>query len=91
MGPVDFLLHLMSLLAPAAAVALLVALAARVLRPKTPGNRLLRTTVALNFGVGSTVLLAGLWWFGRDGRMLTYAALVLACATSQWIVTRALK
>jgi hypothetical protein len=32
------------------------------------------------------VLAGGLMFFGHDGQMATYAALVLACATSQWLV-----
>jgi hypothetical protein len=35
------------------------------------------------------VLLGGLWFFGHDGKMATYAALVLACASSQWWMLRA--
>ncbi len=38
--------------------------------------------------VGGAVLLAGLWIFGRDGKMLTYAALVLASASVQWVLVR---
>jgi len=38
--------------------------------------------------VGAAVLLAGLWVFGRDGKMLTYAALVLAGASCQWLLQR---
>jgi hypothetical protein len=34
------------------------------------------------------VLLAGLWITGRDGKMLTYGALVLACATSHAVGQR---
>ncbi|WP_302172521.1 hypothetical protein [uncultured Hydrogenophaga sp.] len=34
--------------------------------------------------VGVVVLLAGLLVFGRDGKMLTYAALVLAQGTAGW-------
>lgn len=36
--------------------------------------------------LGSVVLAAGLWWLGRDGRMLTYAALVgvLGTAVALW-------
>jgi hypothetical protein len=33
------------------------------------------------------VLLIGLIGFGNDGKVVTYAALVLACATSQWLLT----
>jgi hypothetical protein len=31
------------------------------------------------------VLAAGLWHFGVDGKMATYAALVIAVASCQWI------
>ncbi|WP_366887921.1 hypothetical protein [Rhodoferax sp.] len=43
---------------------------------------------AINFVVCLLVLLGGLWFFGHDGKMATYAALVLACATSQWLLSR---
>jgi hypothetical protein len=32
---------------------------------------------------------AGLWYFGRDGKVATYAAVVLAVATAQWLAARA--
>jgi len=38
--------------------------------------------------VCSAVLLVGLWAGGRDGKMLTYAALVLASASTQWLLVR---
>ena len=38
--------------------------------------------------VGTVVLVAGLWVLGRDGKMLTYAVLVLACASGQWLLLR---
>ena len=63
-----------------------------------PGSRLVmgKSAVALSwwaqaaivFVVGCGVLLVGLWWLGRDGKLLTYAALVLACATCQWLLRR---
>jgi hypothetical protein len=34
--------------------------------------------------VGMVVLLAGLVYFGRDGKMATYAVLVLAQGTLAW-------
>jgi hypothetical protein len=46
-------------------------------------------TLALNFGAGLVALAAGLWFFGRDGKMATYAAMVLVVATSQWLSGRA--
>jgi hypothetical protein len=34
------------------------------------------------------VLLGGLWFFGRDGKMATYVVLVLASGSSQWLLSR---
>jgi hypothetical protein len=34
------------------------------------------------------VLVAGLAWFGRDGRMATYVALVVVCGSAQWWLLR---
>jgi hypothetical protein len=39
--------------------------------------------------VGMAALAAGLWIWGNDGKMGTYAALVVACASSQWLLMRA--
>ena len=44
-----------------------------------------RELLALS-GLGVAVLLAGLIVFGRDGKMLTYTALVLAQGTLSWWV-----
>jgi hypothetical protein len=43
---------------------------------------------ALVFLAGVVVLLAGLVISGRDGMMLTYAALVAVCGTVQWLAMR---
>jgi hypothetical protein len=89
LSPLDLSLHVLSFLAPAAAVALLVTLAARVILPAAgrPGRWWL--PLAVNFLAGVLVLGAGLAVFGRDGKMATYAALVLAVATVQWLGGRA--
>ncbi len=89
MGPLDFFWHFAGLLAPAAGVALLVSLAARVLSGGGGGSWL--TAWTLDFLAGAAALLAGLWLFGRDGTMLAYGALVLATATSQWLLARSWK
>ena len=89
MGPVDFLLHLLSFLAPAATVALLVAGGARVLMPKRAAGRSWIAWAAINFVAGAAVLVAGLWYFGHDGKMATYGALVLAVASVQWLSLKA--
>jgi hypothetical protein len=86
--PLDILDHLLGFAAPALAVALLVALAARlVLRgAQRPG---FGVSLLANALAGLLTLAAGLWWFGRDGKMATYAALVVVVATVQWLVGRA--
>ena len=89
MGPLDFLLHLLSFAAPAMAVALLVALAARLVLPRRPENGSWWRHAAINLVAGLVALGAGLWYFGVDGKMATYGALVGAVATSQWICARA--
>ena len=47
--------------------------------------------VAIIFIVGVGILVAGLIVFGRDGKMLTYAALVLGAAFCQWVLMRGWK
>ena len=83
-------LHLAGFVAPAFFVGLAVALGARWVGG---GLSALRWWVqaAINFGVGVAVLAAGLWHFGVDGKMATYAALVAAIATAQWLGSRAWK
>jgi hypothetical protein len=90
MGPLDFFLHLAAFAAPAAAVGLLVALAARVF-VRAAAARAWWVHAAINTIAGVVVLLAGLWYFGVDGKMATYAGLVLAVATAQWLAGRAWK
>ena len=80
--------HLFNFAAPALFLALLLALGGRFLGPKGASSLTWYAQAAINSVVGCTVLLAGLWWLGRDGRMLTYAALVLACASCQWLLQR---
>ena len=90
MGPAEILLHLSAFVAPAVAVGIMVALVSRVLVTR-------RATLswwshsAINSVAGTAVLIAGLWHFGVDGKMVTYAVLVVAVATAQWLAGRAWK
>jgi len=84
MGPLDLLNHLLNFAAPALVVGLLLAILAPVLYRKVPVAHSLRAQAAINFIAGLVALLVGLVFFGRDGKMATYAAMVLACAASQW-------
>ena len=88
MGPIDFLLHLAGFLAPAAFLALMLPLMARLLVRTAPG--FWKPAIAV-FLAATAALAVGLWWFGRDGKMATYAAVVLAAASAQWLASRAWK
>ena len=88
MGPIDLFFHLLNFAAPALVVGLLTALAARIFMKKKSLALRWIAQAAINFVVCLLVLVGGLWFFGRDGKMATYAALVLACATSQWWMAR---
>lgn len=89
MGALDLLFHLIGFAAPAVAVAALVALAARWVLPRSAAGRPWWLQAAINSIVGLLVLAAGLWHFGVDGKMATYAALVVAVASCQWVCGRA--
>jgi hypothetical protein len=85
MGPYELVLHLLGFAMPAFGVALLVALAARWMLGAEMRRRSWWAAVTVNFVAGLSVLAAGLAWFGRDGKMATYAALVVVVATAQWL------
>jgi len=85
----DFVWHAAGFLAPALFVGAGLAAMAYVFARKWAPVRVLLAQAAINFAVGAAVLLAGLVLTGHDGRMWTYAALVLACAASQaWLSRR---
>ncbi len=91
MGPLDLLNHLANFAAPALWMAVMVSLLAFIFMKKVAGAPVFHTQAAINFVVSLVVLVLGLWWFGRDGKMATYAAMALACATSQWVMLRGWK
>ena len=80
--------HLLHFVGPAAGVALVLCVGTLVFWSKRPVALSWPAQLALNFIVGCAVLVAGLWLQGRDGKMSTYAALVLASATCQWLLRR---
>lgn len=88
MDAIAYLNHLLSFAAPAFAVACVIAWAGRWLGPKGAERPGWLASTAINFIAGLAVLGAGLWYFGRDGKMATYAAMVLVMATSQWLAGR---
>ena len=84
MGPLDALWHVANLFTPALALGALAAALAKLLWRRdlagVPWKRLAGPACAAS----AAVTLAGLVLLGRDGRMATYAAMVLACALTLW-------
>lgn len=84
--------HLLNLIAPAAALAVLLVLLSRVWRlffqSKGKVAQAFNAWIAIIFIVNVTVLLAGLVVFGHDGKMATYAAMVLAAALALTVLQR---
>jgi len=64
-----------------------MALVSPLLMGNYPKWRSWRRQFMVNSIIGVTVLLLGLLWFGNDGKVMTYAAMVLACASTQWLLT----
>lgn len=82
------LAHLAGFLAPALAVALFLCLAPRLRRAGRQSRRRWTQDFGLLLLAGAVVLLAGLVFFGRDAKMLTYAALVLTQGSVGWWLQR---
>ncbi|MDP1687621.1 hypothetical protein [Hydrogenophaga sp.] len=79
----SFLAHLAGFVAPALGVGLLLWAGLRIRRKGRPGfGAAMQLSVLCVAGV--LVLLAGLAFFGRDGKIATYAALVLSQGTVAW-------
>lgn len=93
MGIWAFILHLVNFVLPAVAVAALLVPGVVGWRGLRLGSGPVRRRLWRVFGVlsavGVTVLAAGLIGLGRDGKMLTYAVLVLAQGTVAWWQSRA--
>ncbi len=88
MNFLDLIWHLLNFVAPPLLLGAISAAAAKLLW-RGP----LRTTPWLTLGgqaAAASLLacVAGLVITGRDGKMVTYAAMVLACAASLWWRTR---
>ena len=83
-GPLDALWHLLNFFAPAFGVGLLTPLIAKLLwRRGLKGVGWSRLAIWAT-ACSALVLMLGLIYFGADGRIATYGAMVLACALSLW-------
>ena len=87
MNAFDALWHILHFTAPAFAVAALLSLRGPFWGSKSILSGILRRFV-LNTVAALVALSLGLWFLGNDGKMLSYGAMVLACASSQWCLMR---
>ena len=84
MNFVDAFWHIANFFAPALVVGLLAAAAAkRVWRPDLAAIGWLRLA-AWAIGAMAVVSMLGLVIFEHDGQMITYAAMLVACAVALW-------
>ena len=81
-------MHLLGFLAPVLFVAVAVAAAAPMCLPSGRRPAWWQSVLA-NLLAGVSALAAGLWLFGVDGKMTSYAALIVAVASAQWLAGRA--
>lgn len=84
--PLDAVWHLLNFFAPAAGVGLIAAALAKLCwRSELKKATWLRLSASAS-ACAALVSIAGLVFFGHDGRITTYAAMVSAAALSLWWV-----
>jgi hypothetical protein len=89
MDVLDQINHLLNFALPAFVLAFVMPLSTRWTRMGRAATSRLTTQVLLHAVFNVLVLVAGLWVFGRDGKMLTYLGMATVCATSQWLLLAA--
>ena len=87
MPALDFLIHLLSFVAPAFFLAVVLSLGARLAWRKRAHLLPWYHMACVNALLGILVLAIGLVLTGQDGRMGTYAALVVVLGTCQWLMS----
>ena len=81
---VDLLTHTANFVAPCIFVGFFMAVTAPWLFKKSPQRHPLVTRTLLNSLAAALAMAAGLWFFGNDGKMMSYLGLALASALSQF-------
>lgn len=84
MGPVDVIWHVLNFFAPALGLGTLAAAGAKLLWRSELGSVSWRKLARDCILVCAAMLALGLLMWSRDGRMATYAAMVVACAVMLW-------
>ena len=83
----DFLCHLLNFAAPALFLSVALAAGARLVRRQKAHWLPWYHMASVNALLGILVLALGLVLSGQDGRVATYACLVLAMGTCQWLMS----
>ncbi len=88
MDSLSLIVHVLNFLAPALAVGAWITLVSPLVWRGPHAWRGWRGRLFLNSAAGALMLILGIFWFGQDGKMVTYLAMVMACASSQWLLSR---
>ena len=84
MGPLDAVWHLTNLFLPALMLGAIAAGLAKLLWRRQLAGVRWRRLAGASAAAAAVVVVLGLVVFGRDGRMATYAGMVLATAGALW-------
>jgi len=88
MGPIDAVFHLLGFAAPALALAAMLPFFTLLVMGRGAAQPTWLAQFTVNAVACLGVLAAGLWFLGADGRMASYAVMVLVCASTQWCMLR---
>lgn len=88
MGPFDLINHLLNFAAPALFVGTVLALLSPFFMEKKALALSMTAQAAINSVAGLVALSLGLWFFGRDGKIGSYAAMLLCCVLSQGLMRK---
>ena len=88
MDALDLFWHLANFVLPALGVGALTAALCKLFWRRSLARTRWFTLAWQASAAGLAVLVAGLVITGHDGRMITWAALVVVCASSQWLAMR---
>jgi hypothetical protein len=88
MDGLSLIVHVLNFSAPAVGVSAWITLISPLIWRGSGRWKAWKSRFVLNSLAGVLMLVVGMIWTGQDGKMISYAAMVLACATSQWLLTR---
>jgi len=88
MDLISVFFHLLNFALPALVTGTLLALLAPLVGVRRRPAFSLVQQMLVNALSGVLALIAGLLYFGHDGKMASYGAMVLLCASAQWALSR---